>query len=109
MSLWNRRIGRLAFALGFIPVLVLALALAWSAPDHRWRADGDPTRIALVFVLAAWTALVTAWRCHDYGKSAWSNFWTDRIPIVGPLIGLWDLLSKPGDARRNSYGPVPKL
>jgi uncharacterized membrane protein YhaH (DUF805 family) len=105
----NRRIGRLGFALGYLPVLAVVWSLVLSAPDYRWHVDGDPKRFALWLGILLWSICITAWRCHDYGKSAWSNFWTEQVPFVGPLFGLWDLLSKPGDAGRNAYGPVPKL
>ena len=109
MSILNRRIGRLGFALGYLPVLALLVALTWDAPNHRWNVGSDPHRIALFVGVLLWTICVTAWRCHDFGKSAWSDFWTSQAPFIGPLVSLWDLFATPGEPHANAYGPVPKL
>ena len=109
MSLLNRRVGRVGFALGYLPILGLIFALVLRSNGARWHVGDDPQRLVMFLAIFAWSVLITAWRCHDYGKSAWSNFWTEQIPLVGPFLGLWDLLSKPGDTGHNAYGPTPRF
>jgi len=109
MNILNRRIGRLGFALGYAPVLVVLLFIGRDPGFRPGHLDGDPKKYALMLAILLWSICLSAWRCHDYGKSAWSNFWTEQIPIVGQFLWVWDLLTIPGDSRHNSYGPVPKL
>jgi uncharacterized membrane protein YhaH (DUF805 family) len=109
MSVLNRRIGRVGFALGYLPVLGIVLVLTWNMPNHKWPIDWSPSRIVVATSLLLWSGLITAWRCHDFGKSAWSDFWTEQAPVIGPLLSLWDLFFTPGEPLNNAYGPVPKL
>ena len=108
MRLLDRRVGRIGFAIGYLPVLAVLFALTVGSGRHRWQPT-DPYAIFAFLALALWSICITAWRCHDYGKSFWSNFWTEQIPVVGPILGLWDLLSKPGDPGYNAYGPPARL
>jgi uncharacterized membrane protein YhaH (DUF805 family) len=109
MTVLNHRIGRVGFALGYLPVLVVVFALVRESGYKAWHVDGDPKKIALFAAILFWSLCLTAWRCHDYNKSAWSNFFTEQVPIVGSIVALWGLLSKPGDQGFNSYGPPPKF
>ena len=108
MAILEKRIGRTGFALGYLPVLALVAYLAKTSIGHSWRPS-DATGYLLFAVVFFWSICLTAWRCHDFGKSAWSNFWTEQIPLIGPFLGLWDLISKPGDLGNNEYGPVPRI
>ena len=103
----NRRVGRVGFLLCLLPLYAIVFALVRSEGYQTWHVNGDPKRFMLWLALLLWSILISAWRCHDFNKSAWSNFWTEQVPIIGPFVGLWDLLSKPGTPGRNSYGPVP--
>ena len=109
MIIWNRRIGRLGFVLFSLPLYAIVFSLVLTAEHHVWVVNGDPKRFVLWLVLVLWSIMVTAWRCHDFNESLWSNFWTDQVPIIGPFVALWDLLAKPGTPGYNSYGPEPSL
>jgi len=100
------RIGRVGFILGNIP-LVVATTIVSHVPGYHRHLEADPTKLAVVGCLVLWAACLTAWRCHDYNKSAWGNFFTDQIPIVGPFLALWDLVAAPGSEGFNSYGAPP--
>ena len=39
----------------------------------------------------------------------WHDFWNNQIPFVGGFISLFELLFKPGDRHRNSFGKPPIL
>lgn len=105
----NRRIGRIGFALGYLPILMLVIGLHNNPAYSSGNIDGDSKKYAVLIGILIWSICLTAWRCHDYNKSAWSNFWTEQVPLVGPIVGLWDLLSKPGDTGYTSYGPPPRF
>ena len=108
MKILKRRIGRLGFALGFLPLFTILLAVIVKSGQAHWHpAAGDVKGYLLLAAYFIWVMCISAWRCHDYGKSAWSNFWTEQTPLIGPFLGLWDLLSKPGDTGRNRYGSPP--
>jgi uncharacterized membrane protein YhaH (DUF805 family) len=63
----------------------------------------------LVIFMVGGSFCLTAWRCHDFGKSAWENFWTEQVPIIGGLWALCELLFIPGDKKRNGYGDPPAI
>jgi uncharacterized membrane protein YhaH (DUF805 family) len=109
MAVLHRRIGRLGYAIGSIPVYALLIFIFWSEPSHRWSLEGHLDRVPIVLALLAWDTCLSAWRCHDFGKPLSWDFWTNQIPIVGGLISLWELHFKPGDTTRNAYGHVPKI
>lgn len=109
MSILHRRIGRAGFAIGYLPVLATVVASALTQGMMSAHSPKTPETYIAFAAFLIWTICLTAWRCHDYGRSAWSNFWTEQAPIIGPLLGLADLLFKRGDAGHNGYGPVPKV
>ena len=110
MRLLDRRIGRAGFALGYFPVLVVVFALVTNADEQHWHpTSGDVADHLFLVAIFIWSLCITAWRCHDYGQSLWSNFWTEQAPFIGPVVGLWDLISKPGTVGLNPYGPAPRL
>jgi uncharacterized membrane protein YhaH (DUF805 family) len=74
-----------------------------------WHLGDDPKKLLWLLAILVWSVCLTAWRCHDYGKSLWSNFWTEQIPFIGQLLALWDLLTKPGDSGHNAYGAPPRF
>ena len=102
------RVGRIGFALGYIPVLVVFGYMQMNLQSVRDAPVGSPLYLMIVAAIV-WVMVLSAWRCHDFNKSAWSNFWTDQTPLIGPILGLWDCLFTPGDSGRNSYGSPPKL
>jgi uncharacterized membrane protein YhaH (DUF805 family) len=106
MNILNRRIGRIGFLICLLPWFAVGATLITTSENHVWRPN-NLSGVALWLALMLWPILITAWRCHDYGKSAWSNFWTEQMPFVGPLLGLWDLFTTPGTKGRNSYGLQP--
>lgn len=105
-----RRIGRIGYLLGQIPIL---LVLAWASyATDSWHVDlleAPATVVVTVVLVLLWSLLLTAWRCHDYNESLWSNFWTEQIPLFGPFLGLWDLVTTAGSRGFNSYGRPPAL
>ena len=107
MRIIDRRIGRLGFLLGYLILLAVASVFVSTLPEHSGSFGEDPTRLFIWLALLAWSILLAAWRCHDFNQSAWSNFWTEQLPLIGPFLALWDLLTKPGDPYVNSYGPPP--
>ena len=109
MSILHRRIGRAGFAIGYLPVFAIVVVSALTQGLMSAHSPQTPAKYVALAAFLLWSICLTAWRCHDYGKSAWSNFWTEQVPIIGPFLGLADLLFKRGDAGHNGYGPVPKL
>ncbi len=113
--LYGERAGRATRRelLGFDLTLLVALALAWHAPDlaARWlggldlrpeMARGGVLLAALGFVLlfsAAPGVAVHARRLHDAGRSGW---WL-LVPVAAPL-----LLLLPGTRGANRYGIDPR-
>jgi len=103
------RIGRVVFVLGNIPLLAITASLSHDAAYASGHLEGYPKKYLVIGCLLLWSSCLTAWRCHDYNKSAWSNFFTEQVPFIGPIVALWDLVSKPGDQGFNSYGAPSKF
>jgi hypothetical protein len=61
----------------------------------------------VALAIASFTRVV--WRCHDFNRTVWLTFWTDSVPIIGPLWALYELVSKPGSVGMNSYGMPPRI
>lgn len=102
------RVGRNGFALGYMPVWVVLGYIQMNLQSVR----DAPVRSLLYLAIAVtivWAMVLAAWRCHDFIKSGWSNFWTDQTPLIGPILGFWDCLFTLGDQGRNSYGPPPRF
>src|SRR5690242_1414548 len=97
MNLLDRRIGRLGYLLGQIPVLLFIVILSATTGSTEVSLGHTPAIVAVpAIAIALWDLVLTAWRCHDFNQSLWSNFWTEQIPFVGPLLGLWDVITTPG-------------
>jgi uncharacterized membrane protein YhaH (DUF805 family) len=103
------RIGRMGFVVGLGVLTIAGFAINAIA---TLKPFGLPPEIAAqalgVGVLAAACFLVT-WRCHDFNKSFWHAFWTDQVPVIGPLWALYELFVTPGTDGMNSYGHKPFL
>ncbi len=107
MEILDRRIGRLGFLLGQIPVVAVDATFHAISGTSGVRVN-SAVGVRVVAALA-WDVLITMWRCHDFDKSLWSNFWTEQLPVVGPFLGAWDLITTPGSPGFNTYGRPPKL
>jgi uncharacterized membrane protein YhaH (DUF805 family) len=106
MEILHRRIGRLGYAAGLVisTALILPLILADKA---SLSLTDRPKEAVSILLYAAFNILISAWRCHDFGKSGWHDFWNNQIPFVGGLISFFELLFKPGDPHMNSFGKPP--
>ncbi len=109
MNILHRRIARIGFVLGYgttIGVMFAFPHLLDLATSHERRFA-----IGAVLVISIVSAVIclTAWRCHDFGKSAWDNFWTEQVPFIGGIWALFELLFIPGDKARNGYGDPPAI
>ena len=103
----HRRIGRAGFIIGY----AFSVGVAFAFPRILDLATSHEQRflygVALVIFLLASFICLPAWRCHDFGKSAWDNFWTEQIPVIGGIWALFELLFIAGDKGRNGYGDPP--
>jgi uncharacterized membrane protein YhaH (DUF805 family) len=109
MDILHRRIGRIGYATGVVLSTLLILTHFWPSIGHRAPVGDRPDLLAIALAYIAFGYLLAAWRCHDFGKSGWHDFWNNQIPIVGGLISLFELFFKPGDPRANSYGKPPRF
>jgi uncharacterized membrane protein YhaH (DUF805 family) len=107
--LLHRRIGRLGFVIGYASTAVVVMAFPYILGLARSHEQRFAIAAALVTFLIAASICLPAWRCHDFGKSAWDNFWTDQIPIIGSVWALFELLFIAGDKQRNGYGDPPTV
>lgn len=103
------RIGRIGYVVGLglvVIFMVIAIASIRLLPN-------EPTQgiLGFIFVVAAFLAFrsLTTRRCHDFGKTIWSSFWRDQIPIIGPIWACVEMIFKPGDTEGNEYGDVPRF
>ncbi len=109
MRIWDRRIGRVGFVVGYLVLVAVAYWIWSEVPDGNFHLQENPVLIGKTAVLAFLILMLSAWRCHDYGESLWSNFVDEQVPVVGGFLALWDLVTKPGNPDHNSYGPVPRF
>ena len=99
MTQEQQRIGRFGFAVGYAAIGgMFFVTFQWISPGLIRGLVG------LTLIMCA--ALLGIWRCNDLGKTPFSTFWRDQIPIFGPLIGLAELLFKPGVHGKHEQRPV---
>jgi uncharacterized membrane protein YhaH (DUF805 family) len=103
------RIGRLGFVVGLASLAVAGFLVAPIAALRPFHVHPDLARQILFVVLglASWTLVVL--RCHDFNRTIWLTFWTDQVPVIGPIWALYELLTMPGSTGMNSYGPPPRF
>jgi uncharacterized membrane protein YhaH (DUF805 family) len=103
------RIGRLGFVAGLASLAAAGLLVAPIAALRPFHMHPDLARqiLFLALALASWTLVVL--RCHDFNRTVWLTFWTDQVPIIGPLIATYELLAKPGSVGMNNYGGPPRF
>jgi hypothetical protein len=69
-----------------------------------------PPELAGKFMLVGYAVgavFLAVLRCHDFNETVWGNFWTERVPVIGQVWALAELLFKPGTPGRNAYGSPP--
>lgn len=103
----NGRIGRLGFTIGYFSIALVVFynqAIAASVLPRVSPPNAQIVLALLLFVAACW---LTTLRCHDYGETFWSNFWTEQIPVIGQAWALAELFFKAGDTQPNKFGKPP--
>ena len=103
------RIGRLGFVVGLVSLAVAGFLVGPIAELRPFHVHPDLGRqlLAAALVLVGWTLVVV--RCHDFNRTVWLTFWTDQVPVIGPLWALYELVAKPGSVGMNSYGMPPRF
>ena len=101
MRIFDRRIGRLGFAIGYL-LLPALLLVTYSL------VDGAQSRLAafLFYILAI--ILLTVWRCHDFNETPA----THAIKIDAAVTSvrfLVSFFSQQGDKGFNSHGSPPLI
>ena len=99
----------MVYAAGLAVSALVALPQIVANPTPFSSIADRPKEVALALGYVAFNFLISVWRCHDFGKSGWHDFWNNQIPFVGGFISLFELLFKPGDPHRNSFGKPPIL
>ena len=103
------RLGRLGYALGIGTIMVsFLIALGTIALIPNETAQDVLALLSIAACLLAYRSL-TERRCHDFGKTLWSSFWRDQIPVIGTVWGFVEVFFKQGNAEANEYGEVPRI
>ena len=97
------RIGRTGFATGYVGLTGVTYAITTLTASSNVKA-----LLFALFVLFP-AAVLATFRSHDIGRSPFATFWRSQIPVIGPLLGLYELATKPGTAGDNDFGQVPKF
>jgi uncharacterized membrane protein YhaH (DUF805 family) len=107
---FGRRIGRVGFLAGFL--LTMVAVLPWLVPleEKEFLSTSEAAMfIAGIVALVFSNLVLSAWRCHDFGKSGWHDFWTNELPFIGGFVSIYEMLFKPGDPHWNAWGPPPRF
>jgi uncharacterized membrane protein YhaH (DUF805 family) len=103
------RIGRLGFVVGQACVAACGLLVGPIASLHLFHVHPDLGVQIGWIALAIASLTLTVWRCHDYNRTFWHNFWADQVPVIGPFVAMYELLATPGSVGMNSYGMPPRF
>lgn len=104
IEVFHRRIGRVGYVAGLVLSSALALPYLWGAESTASSFSDDPKKFAVAGAYIFINFLLSTWRCHDFGKSGWHDFWNNQIPFIGGFISLFELIFKSGDPHMNSFG-----
>ena len=103
------RIGRAAFTIGFVSVAAVGL-VAFEVANQIENKNAQGVFVILIVACCLLSIRSLAQkRLHDLGKTIWSSFWKNNIPILGGLLAFYEVFFKQGHTEPNKYGEVPKL
>ena len=105
---YQRRIGRAAYAVSLVALIVVGSVIArfFAAIEERGPLSGFGGLCAILAaaLLSLFLFVQSAKRCNDIGRGQWWAFAT-LIPYLQLLPCIY-LLAKPGMAAENRFGPA---
>lgn len=105
---YHRRIGRAAYAVSLVALIVVGSIIArfFAAIEERGPLSGFGQLCAILAaaLLALFLFVQSAKRCNDIGRGRWWAF-AALIPYLQLLPCIY-LLVKPGMAAENQFGPA---